>query len=109
MHAIEMLLEIVQARPLLVRAWAVLAKAEIHHLWSAFRLLIVHALLVTGQVIDRAKSLFSRAVGLVTFEQFSMASLVFPSQRVSVYSIVKMGIERRSTSYQMGTFRPMSK
>lgn len=81
-----MLLEIVQARPLLVWTGAVLPKAQIHHLGTTFWLLVVNALLVTGQVIDCSESLFSRAVGLITFEQLSMAGFMFPSQIVSVYS-----------------------
>lgn len=89
-----MLLEIVQAGPFLVRTWAVLAKAQIHHLRSAFWLFIVNALLVTGQVIDRAESLFARAVGFVAFEELSVASLMLSVKEVSVCSMVIMRIGR---------------
>lgn len=89
-HAIEMLFEIVQTRPLLVWPWAVRSKAEVHHLRAAFWFLIVNALLVACQVIDGAESLFSRAVGLVTFEELSVASLMFSFFSKSVFVHLKM-------------------
>lgn len=78
-----MLLEIIQARPPLIRTWAVLAKAEIHHLGSTLRFFVVHTFLMTSQVVDRAEPLSARTIGLVTFEELSMACLMFSMITVS--------------------------
>lgn len=89
-----MLFEVVQTRPFLVWAWAVLAKAQVHHLRTAFWLLVVNTLLVAGQVIDRAESLFTRAVGFITFEQLSVASLM-----LSIQGQCSLTRETRNTAY----------
>jgi hypothetical protein len=76
-----MLLKVVQSRPSLAGPRAVISKAEIHHLRSAFRLFIVNAFLVAGQVVDRAEAFLPRAVRFITLEQFTMTGLVFSRTR----------------------------
>lgn len=68
MHAAQMLLEVVQARPVFVGTGATLPKAEIFHLRASLGLLVVNAFLMAGEVVDSAKALFTRTVGLVTFK-----------------------------------------
>lgn len=77
MHSTEMLLKVVQPGPFLVRTRTISAKAEVHHLGSALWFFVVNALFVAGQVVDSTKAFFARTIGLVAFEEFSMASLMF--------------------------------
>lgn len=78
MHPTQMLLEVIQSRPLLVWPWAILPKAEIHHLRPAFRLFIVNAFLMARQIVDRTEAFLARAIRLIALEQLSVSCLVFP-------------------------------
>lgn len=102
-----MLLEVIQAGPFLVRPWAILAKTQIHHLRTAFRLLVMDTFFMASQVVDGAETLLASAVGLVAFEEFPVACLVFSVKVVSAGSMV--GVPTRNTSYQTDTFQSMSK
>jgi hypothetical protein len=84
MHPVEVLLEVIQARPSLIWPWAARAEAHVHHLGPALRLFVVHAFLMTGKVIDSPESFLARTIRLVAFEQLLMASLVFPTAITSV-------------------------
>lgn len=78
MHSVQVLLEVIQTRPPLVRARAVCPKTHVHHLGPTLGLLIVNAFFMTGQIINGAEAVLPRAIWNVTFEEFLVASLVFP-------------------------------
>jgi hypothetical protein len=78
MHPSKMLLEVVQSGPLLARPRTIHPKAEIHHLRPTFRLFIVNAFLMAGQIVDRTEAFLARTVWLITLEQLAMSGLVFP-------------------------------
>jgi hypothetical protein len=80
MHAVQVLFEIIQARPPLVRARAVCPETHVHHLGPTLGLFIVNAFLMTGKIVNGAKSVLPWAVGHVAFEKFLVASLVFPME-----------------------------
>lgn len=84
MHPVEVLLEVIQARPSLIWPWAARAEAHIHHLGPTLRLLVMNAFLMTGKVIDSPESFLARTIRFVAFEQLAMASLVFPTTLASV-------------------------
>jgi hypothetical protein len=75
-----MLLEVIQTRPSLVGAGAVLSEAEIHHLGTSLGFFIMNAFLVAGEVVDGAEALFPGTVRLVAFEGLPVACFVFPAQ-----------------------------
>ena len=77
MHAVQVLLEVIQARPLLVRARTVCPEAHVHHLGPSLGLFIVNTFFMTGKIINCAKSVFPRAIWDVAFEKLFVASLMF--------------------------------
>ena len=77
MHPTQVLLEVVQSRPSLVRARAILPETEIGHLRATLGLFIMNALLVARKVVDSAEAFFARTVRLLTFEELSMPGLMF--------------------------------
>lgn len=83
-----MLLEVIQAGPFLVRPWAILAKTQIHHLRTAFRLLVMDTFLMASQVVDGAEALLASTVGLVAFEEFLVACIMFSVKAVSTCPMV---------------------
>lgn len=78
MQAVQVLLEVIQARPPLVRARTVCPKTHVHHLGPTLGLFIVNAFFMTGKIINGAKSVLPRAIWDVAFEELLVASLVFP-------------------------------
>jgi hypothetical protein len=72
------LLEVIQARPPLVRARTVCPETHVHHLGPSLGLFIVNTFFMTGKIINGAKSVLPRAIWDVAFEELPVASLVFP-------------------------------
>jgi hypothetical protein len=89
MHPAQVLLEVIQPGPSLVRPWAIFPEAKVHHLRTTLRFFVVDTFLVASQVVDGAKALFARTVGLITLEELSMACLVFPGRvsRVAAWAV----------------------
>lgn len=77
-HPVQVLFEVIETRPPLGRSRAVCPKTHVHHLGSTLGLFIVNAFLMTGKIIDGAKTVLARAIWHVAFEQLLVASLVFP-------------------------------
>ena len=86
MHAVQVLLEVIQARPPLVRAWAVCPETHVHHLGPTLGLFIVNAFFMTGKIVNGAESVLPWTVGHVAFKEFLVASLVFPEKVNSLLS-----------------------
>lgn len=80
MHPVQVLLEVIEARPPLVRARAVCPETQVHHLGPTLGLFIVNAFLMTGKIVNGAKPVLPWAIRHVTFEELFVASLVFPSE-----------------------------
>ena len=73
-----MLTEVVQSRPFLIPAWAVMSEAHVEDFRPPLRLLLVNTLLVTSKVVDGTEPLFAGAVRLVAFEELLVPGFVFP-------------------------------
>jgi hypothetical protein len=83
MHSVQVLLEVIETRPPLVRARAVCPETHVHHLGPTFGLFIVNTFFMTSKIINGAETVLPRAIWHVTFELFLVASLMF-SAEVSV-------------------------
>jgi len=79
-HPVQVLFEVIQSGPLLIRPRAAFPEAEVHHLRATLGLFVVHTFLVASQVVDGTKALFTGTVRFITLEKLSMACLVFPGQ-----------------------------
>lgn len=77
MHPVQVLLEIIETRPPLVRARAGCPETHVHHLGPPLGLFIVNAFLMTSKIINGAEPVLPRAIWDVTFELLLVASLVF--------------------------------
>lgn len=77
MHPVQVLLEIIETRPPLVRARAVCPETHVHHFGPTLGLFIMNAFLMTSKIINGAKPVLPRAIWDVTFELLLVASLVF--------------------------------
>ena len=86
MHPVQVLLEIIETWPPLVRTRAVCPKTHVHHLGPTLGLFIVNAFFMTGKIVNGAESVLPWAVGHVAFEEFLVASLVFPVEVNSLLS-----------------------
>lgn len=76
-HPVQVLLEVIETRPHLVRARAVCPETHVRHLGPTFGLFIVNAFLMTSKIINGAKTVLPRTIWHVTFELFLVASLMF--------------------------------
>lgn len=85
MHPVQVLFEIIETRPSLVRTRAVCPKTHVHHLGPTLGLFIVDAFLMTGKIINGAEPVLPRAIWDVTFELLLVASLVFSVKLVSCH------------------------
>lgn len=77
-HPVQVLLEVIQARPPLVRARAICPETHVQHLGPTLGLFIVNTFLMTGKIINGAKPVLPRAIWHVAFEELLVASLMFP-------------------------------
>lgn len=77
MHPVQVLLEVIETRPPLVRTRAVCSETHVCHLGPTLGLFIVNAFLMTSKIINGAEPVLPRAIWHVTFELFLMASLMF--------------------------------
>jgi hypothetical protein len=107
MHSVQMLLEIIQAWPPLVRTWAVCPETHIHHLRPAFGFLAMNAFLMASEVIDSPEPFFAWAIWLVAFEELAVTGLVFPA-KVSLLQETQTP-DQEHTSYPKDIYQPMSR
>jgi hypothetical protein len=106
-HSVQVLLEVVQAWPSLVRTGAVCPEAHIHHLGPAFWFLVMDTLLMASEVIDSSEAFFTWAVWLIAFEELSVTGLVFPA-KVSLLQQTQTS-KQELTSYPKDIFQPRSR